>query len=104
MIKLTNYQWQQMNKQRLHDDLRNTWALVSEQPGISLRKIGENLDMTHWQVRRLVKLLTKSGTLTQAGGSKCGTLRATIPLITITQGGKSPCVRDTRNNPDVSGT
>lgn len=80
---ITNYQWQQTDEHRLHNDLREVWALVSEQPGISLRKIGENLDMTHWQVRRLVKLLTKSGTLTQGGENECGTLRAPIPLITV---------------------
>ncbi len=89
---ITYYQWQQMNKQRLHNDLREVWALVTERPGISLRKIGEKLDMTHWHVRRLVKLLLKSGTLTRGNKNECGTLRAPIPLLT------GPCV------PDISRT
>ncbi|KKL53858.1 hypothetical protein LCGC14_2271190 [marine sediment metagenome] len=80
---ITYYQWQQMNKQRLHDDLREVWALVTERPGISLRAIGEKLNVTHWRARKLVELLLKSGTLTQGNKNECGTLRAPIPLITV---------------------
>ncbi len=87
-----------MNQQRLHNDLREVWALVSERPGISLRTIGEKLDMTHWQVRRIVNLLLKSKTLTQGNKNECGTLRAPIPLLT------GPYVRDTTYQPDMSGT
>ena len=83
MNRLTQYQWQKMNQQRLHDDLRAVWALVTERPGISLRSIERELNTTHWRTRRLVELLLKSGTLTQGNKNECGTLRAPIPLITV---------------------
>ena len=98
---MTN-EWQRIKQQRLHDDLREIWALVTEQPGISVRAIGRELDMSHAQTRRRCDLLIKSGTLTQATG-KYRTLQATIPLITITRG-ESPYVRDITNYSVVSGT
>lgn len=80
---ITQHQWKQMNQQRLHDDLREVWALVTERPGISLRAIEKKLNIKHCRARKLVELLLKSGTLTQGNKNECGTLRAPIPLITV---------------------
>ncbi len=98
MARLTASQWQQMNKQRLHDDLREVWALVSEQPGISVRNIAKEMNISHYRAQKLTKMLVKSGTLTQGDHNEMGTLRAPIPLITV------PYVRDIRDKLDMSGT
>lgn len=87
-------------KQRLHDDLREVWATVTEQPGISVRTIAKEIHISHYRARKLVELLQdrKTGTLTGGEHYKKGTLRAPIPLLTI------PYVPDTRDGPDMSGT
>ncbi len=71
-----------MDPQCLHDDLREVWALVTKRPGISLRVIAQELDVTVSRSKRLVDLLLQSGTLIRDTG-KTGTLRVSIPLITI---------------------
>ena len=81
MTRLTQYQWRQMNQQRLHDDLREVWAIVTERPGISTRAIGRELNTSHARARKLVSLLLESGTLITNIGTR-GTLRAPIPLLT----------------------
>ncbi len=80
--RMTKHHWRQMNPQRLHDELREVWALVTEHPGCSLRFIARKLDVTLNRSKRLVDLLLRSGTLIRDAG-KTGTLRASIPLITV---------------------
>ena len=82
--RLTKYQWRQMNPQRLHNELREIWALVTKHPGCSLRFIANELDITLSRSKRLVDLLLRSGTLIRDAG-RIGTLRVSIPLITIGQ-------------------
>ncbi len=66
----------------LHENLREIWSIVSENPGISLGRIAQKAGFSKTKAFRLVGLLKKSGTLV-APGSGYGTLRATVPLIKI---------------------
>jgi len=43
--RLTKYQWQRMDPQRLHNELREVWALVTEHPGCTLRFIAKEVDV-----------------------------------------------------------
>lgn len=80
--RLSKYQWRQMDPQRLHNELREVWALATEYPGCTLRFITKELDIPLSRSKRLVDLLLQSGTLIRATG-KIGTLQAQIWLITI---------------------
>ncbi len=66
----------------LHENLREIWAIVSENPGISLGRIAQKAGFSKTKAFRLVGLLKKSGTLI-APGSSHGTLQATVPMITV---------------------
>ena len=70
-------------EERLHDELREVWALVTEQPGISLRAIAKELNVNLHRSRYLVGVLQASGNLTKGAPSSCGTLWATVPMITM---------------------
>lgn len=83
--RLTKYQWEQMDPQRLHNELRDVWALVTDNPGCSLRFIARQLDVPVSRSKKLVDLLLKSGTLIRTKG-KVGTLQASIPMITMPSG------------------
>lgn len=65
------------------DEMREVWALVTEQPGISLRSIASELNITFSRAKTIVNWLLKSGTLTKGSGKVHKTLRATVPLLTI---------------------
>lgn len=80
--RLTKYQWQQMDSQRLHNELREIWALVTENPGCTLRFIANELDVTLGRSKRLVDKLLQSGNLIRDAG-KHGSLRVSIPLVTV---------------------
>lgn len=67
---------------KLHEDLREIWAIVSENPGISLNQIAQKTGFSKTTVFRRVGMLKKSGTLIAAGSSH-GTLQATVPMITV---------------------
>ncbi len=79
--RLTKYQWRQIDPQRLHNELREVWALVTKYPGCSLRFIAKEIDVPLSRSKRLVDRLLQSGTLIRVAG-KVGTLRAPIPFIT----------------------
>ena len=70
-------------EERLHYELRDLWALVTEQPGITLREIANELDVTLRRSRRLVNILLASGNLTKGPHYSGRTLRATVPMITM---------------------
>ncbi len=75
-------------EQRLHDDLREVWALVTDRPGITLRALAESLGISKTKAFKLVNLLLESGTLVQDICNKRArrkSLRATVPLITIAE-------------------
>lgn len=81
------YKWQRLGPEDLHYYLREVWALVSERPGIPLRAIAAELNITVARVRMLVGLLKESGTLAaEPGISGQGTLRAAVPLLTARRG------------------
>lgn len=86
--RLTKYQWRQMKTQRLHNELRDVWALVTQHPGCTLRFIANELDVTLSRSKRLVDLLLRSGTLIRDAG-RFGTLRVSIPLVTKREGIKN---------------
>lgn len=70
--------------EQLHADLREIWAAVSEQPGVTYTEISKKVGFSRTKVRRLVGLLLDSGTLVVAKGEcrhKSRTLRATVPLV-----------------------
>ena len=73
----------QMNPNQLHDDLRECWQLVTARPGISLRAIAKEMERTVPRARQLVNLLLESGTFIKDPGGRLGTLRATVPLVTM---------------------
>lgn len=83
--RLTQYQWQQMKIKRLHNELRDVWALVTQHPGCTLRFIASELGVTLSRSKRLVDLLLQSGTLIRDAG-RFGTLRVSIPLIPARKG------------------
>lgn len=83
--RLTKHQWQQMDPLRLHNELRDVWALVTQHPGCTLRFIASELDVTLNRSKRLVDLLLRSGTLIR-DAERFGTLRVSIPLITVRKG------------------
>lgn len=82
MTNLTNYQWRQMSPDQLTNDLRDVWTLVTSQPGISVRTIAAQIGVTDYRARLLVNVLLESGTLTREGDMH-GTLRVTVPMITL---------------------
>lgn len=65
-----------------HKQLREIWAIVSENPGISIREIGRRLKIPHSQIRKFVGTMLEVGTLVATAGKRA-TLRATVPLITL---------------------
>ncbi len=82
-MKLTQYQLNRMEEQRLHNNLRDLWALVTERPRISLREIAEELNVNLARSRRLVNILLASGNLAKGPPYSGRTLRATVPMITM---------------------
>ncbi|KKL71615.1 hypothetical protein LCGC14_2093110 [marine sediment metagenome] len=70
-------------EERLHNNLRDLWALVTERPGISLREIAKELNVNLGRSRRLVNILLASGNLTKGRHYSGRTLRATVPMITM---------------------
>ena len=67
----------------LNNELRDLWALVTEQPGITLREIAKELNVNLGRSRRLVNILLASGNLTKGRHYSGRTLRATVPMITM---------------------
>lgn len=71
---------------RLHNDLREVWAIVSEYPGITYDELSQKAGFSKSKAHKLVGLLRKSGTLVvgeSIGKHKARTLTATVPLITV---------------------
>lgn len=71
---------------RLHNDLREVWAIVSKYPGITYSELSQKAGFSKSKAHKLVGLLRKSGTLVvaeNAGKHKSRTLTATVPLITV---------------------
>jgi hypothetical protein len=79
---IPRYKWLEIKDARLFDDLRNVWALVSDEPGISQRGIARRLGFRYGYGRKLVMILLESGNLINQPGT-VGTLRATVPLLTM---------------------
>ena len=67
----------------LVSDMRNIWGLVTEEPGISIRKLSLITQMTYYRTRKLVRLLLESGTLVGDRNGGKGSLRATVPLVSM---------------------
>ena len=70
-------------EERLHNNLRDLWALVTDRPGISLRAIAKELNVNLHRSRYLVGVLQASGNLTKGAPRDVGVLRATVPMITM---------------------
>ncbi len=80
VMSLTTYK---NRAERLHEDLREVWTIVSEQPGITLEQISQKMGCSKSKVFKLVGMLKKSGTLVAGGDRKYGTLQATVPMVRV---------------------
>lgn len=73
-------------EQRLHNDLRDIWTLVTARPGITLRAIASALGCSTTKAYKLVNMLLASGTLAQDVSNerrRTKSLHATVPMIPI---------------------
>ena len=62
--------------------IREVWAIVSEEPGISLRRIAQRAGLSHGRTVAIFDFLVKGGTILVERPRKSGTARAPIPLLT----------------------